>query len=575
MTTFGLNRFLKFVSPASSPKKSGWILLLTSVSLPALAVDAGQLLQQIENQRGSSLPQKVAPEIVSTPEAMVPASGLSVTVKSFRFVGNTLLSSATLAPAVAGSLNRPLDFNQLQAVAAVVANIYREAGWIVRAYLPQQDIKDGVVTIQIVEAIFGGTTIKGETPPRIHREQLMRIFESQQATGQPLNADKLDRALLLADDLPGVTVAGTLHEGVQTRETDLDLKLGEEPLTAGEIGIDNTGARSTGIDRLTATLNFDSPLKQGDLFSSNFIHTQGSDYLRLDGNLPVGSNGLRMGMNASHLDYRLVAPEFVALNANGTSDTIGFEATYPLIRSRIKNLYLNVNADNKAFNNLSSSATTTHYTDNVLTFALEGNLFDNTWGGGASSASLGLIEGNLNLNGSPNQSGDASTTQSAGHYNKLHFAASRQQAITDDVTIYAALSGQVAHKNLDSSEKFYLGGSTGVRAYPSNEGGGSEGKLVNLELRYRLPQGFNLTEFYDYGHVTVNPNNNYAGATALNNYSLKGVGLALAWQSSKGLSVKAIYAHRLGNNPNPAANGNDQDGSLDINRVWLTVSLPF
>ena len=36
-----------------------------------------------------------------------------------------------------------------------LAAAYREAGWVVRAYLPQQDIAGGTVTIQIVEAIFG------------------------------------------------------------------------------------------------------------------------------------------------------------------------------------------------------------------------------------------------------------------------------------------------------------------------------------------------------------------------------------------------------------------------------------
>ena len=556
-----------------------FLLTLPCLLLPAVALaaqpDAGAIRQQIEQNQTSTMPRKIAPERPVEPATMQPQSGLITTVKSFRFVGNTLLSNAKLTIVVASYLNRPLDFNQLQAAATAVANAYRDAGWIVRAYLPQQDIVDGVVTIQIVEAVFGGAEIKGDIPKRTNRERIMRIFETQQKTGELLNADKLDRALLLADDLPGVTVSGSLREGAREHETDVDLKLGEEPLASGEAAYDNTGARSTGNDRFTANLNFNSPFKQGDLFGVNAIHTLGSDYLRLDGNLPVESNGWRLGVNGSHLQYNLVATEFAALNAKGTSDTVGLESTFPIIRSRLKNLYLNINADSKSFDNQSSGATTTSYRVNTVTLGLDGNLFDNLWGGGANSASLSLIDGRLNLNGSPNQSADASTTQSAGHYDKVRFAASRQQVITETVSFFGAFSGQAAHKNLDSSEKFYLGGSTGIRAYPSNEGGGSEGKLINLELRWRFPQGFNLTGFYDYGHLTVNPNNSFTGAAALNDYSLKGAGLSVAWQSSKGPSVKAVYAHRLGNNPNPTATGNDQDGSLDINRLWLTASLPF
>lgn len=437
------------------------ICLSTFVASSAFAQtvpSAGSLLQQIEQSREQNLPHKAMPAKPAEPAAMPAQTGVIVTVKSFRFVGNTLLSNPKLTPVVASYLNRPLDFNQLQAAAAAIANAYREAGWIVRAYLPAQDMVDGVVTIQIVEAVFGKAYIKSEIPQRISREQIMRIFEAQQKSGELLNADKLDRALLLADDLPGVTVAGGLREGAKEHETDLDLKLGEEPLAAGEVGLDNTGARSTGSDRLTANIMLNSPFKHGDLVSANAIHTQGSDYLRLDGNIPLGSNGWRTGINASHLAYSLVAPEFTALDAHGTSDTVGLEATYPIIRSRLKNLYLNLNADNKNFNNLSSGATTTRYKTNTLTLGLDSNLFDNLWGGGANSASVSLVDGRLNLDGSPNQAADASTTQTAGHYDKLHFALSRQQVITDSVSFFGSLSGQATHKNLDSSEKFYLGG---------------------------------------------------------------------------------------------------------------------
>ena len=58
-------------------------------------------------------------------------------------------------------------------------------------------------------------------------------------------------------------------------------------------------------------------------------------------------------------------------------------------------------------------------------------------------------------------------------------------------------------------------------------------------------------------------------------YGLSGSGIALGWQGPAGLNLKATLARRHGNNPNPAANGKDQDGSLDMNRLWLTASLPF
>jgi hemolysin activation/secretion protein len=328
--------------------------------------------------------------------------------------------------------------------------------------------------------------------------------------------------------------------------------------------MDNIGARSTGRNRLTTNLNLNSPLDLADLFSGNFVHTGGSDYLRLAYSIPVGSDGWRVGANLSTLSYKLVAAEFAAMNAKGASTSMGLEANYPIIRSRLKNLYVGLNYDRKRFNNEANQVISSSYQINNYSVGLNGNLFDNLAGGGANNFNLALVGGGVNLGSIDSQENAALD----GGFNKLRYNATRQQVITERISLFVALSGQESgNKNLDSSEKFYLGGAGGVRAYPASEGGGSSGKLINLELRQRLPQGFNLSGFYDYGDIR-----NYDGSKS---YSLKGAGASLAWQAEFGLNLKATLAQRLGNNPNPTATGNDQDGSLVKSRWWLTASMPF
>ena len=560
-------------TPLTCPLLLAFAASFASASLAQTQPDAGSLLQQLE--RRPALPPKALPTQTSQPPAMQAQPGLGVTVSSFRFAGNTLLSAEQLSAVVANYLHRPLDFAQLQGAPAAVAELYRAAGWVVRAYLPQQDIVGGVVTIQIVEAVFGGVTLEGSAAARVSLAQIQRSFDSAQAVGELLNADAIDRAMLLADDLPGVAVAGSLRPGAQANQTELVIKLADEPLRMGDAALDNTGSRATGVERLSANLSFNSPFQQGDLLSANLIHTDGSDYLRVAGTIPVGPHGWRVGANVSTMAYRLITPEFAALDSKGTSNSAGLEASYPLIRSRLQNLYFNASAEQKRFDNQANGATTTQYRSNALTLSLSGNQFDKLGGGGANSASLALTSGQLDLAGSPNQAADATSTQAEGVFSKLRYSASRQQVMTEDISFYAALSGQWASKNLDSSEKFYLGGANGVRAYPSSEGGGAHGQMLNLELRMRLPEGFSLTGFYDYGQVSVNPNNSFTGAPALNDYALKGAGLALAWQGRSGLSLKATWAQRIGVNPNPSATGKDQDGSLVTDRFWLVASLPF
>jgi hemolysin activation/secretion protein len=535
--------------------------------------DAGSLLQQIEQQRRPALPPKGTPQF-TPPPPLQSIGGATVTVTAFRFAGNTLLSAAQLAPVVAEFQNKPLDFAALQNAAIAVAAAYRKAGWVVRAYLPQQDITGGVVTIQIVEAVFGAVHVDGDAK-RVSAARLTRIVEAAQPPGTPLNGDALDRALLLIDDLPGVNAKGRLVEGQSQAETDVVLDVGDGPLLTGDVTADNGGARSTGAARATADASLNSPLGFGDRADGLLLHTQGSSYARVAYSAPVGSNGWRLGVNASYLSYKVVTAQFEALDARGNSSTGGVEASYPLLRSQLKNLYFSFTFDDKRFDNQSAGATTTKYKVQVASLGLYGNAFDNLGGGGANSGAISVEQGRVDLNGSPNQSADAATTQTAGSFQKLRFAASRQQVLTDTLSLYAAVSGQMASKNLDSSERFYLGGATGVRAYPVSEGGGAQGALLNLEARAHLPWNLSGTGFFDWGTVQANKNNDIVGAAVPNHYDLKGLGVSIGWVAPIGLALKATFARRLGSNPNPSVTGSDQDGSLVRNRVWLQASLPF
>jgi hemolysin activation/secretion protein len=450
---------------------------------------------------------------------------------------------------------------------------------LVQAYLPEQDITQGEVTIAIVEAVFGRAVISGKESERVDSQTVLDIFSHQQKGGQFLSMTALERALLLADDLPGVSVSGTLAPGRQNGQTDLLVQLADEPRLSGNVSADNLGSVATGSLRSQAAISLNSPGGLGDAASLNLMSAQGIRYGRVGYSLPVGSDGWRIGINASRLDYELITDAYRSLNASGNSNTAGLELSYPVLRSRALNLSATLSADRRTYFNVSGGATSSAYTNPPLSLGLSGNSFDTVGGGGANSMSLVLTEGRLNLSGSPTEASDANTTRTAGVYSKLRYALSRQQQISTTVSLYVALTGQWANRNQDSSEKFYLGGSTGVRAFPSNEGGGSTGQLLNVELRWQLPEGINLTGFYDHGRVTQNVNNDFPGAPSINRFALEGTGLSLGWRHGSGVSLQASYARRLRRNPNAITTdvnrGADQDGTLYSNRFWLTAALAF
>jgi hemolysin activation/secretion protein len=531
--------------------------------------DAAQLRQEIERNLPPVMPQpKLAPRPV-LPPPMTALTG-KVFVKQFRFAGNEALSDATLQAVLAGWTRRELTFAQLQEAAAAIGAAYRSAGRVVRAYLPRQEITDGVVTIQVVEARFGAVRVEAAPGARVSPGHVRALVEANQAPGRPLEADALDRALLLLEELPGVRASGSLQEGSGHAETDVVVTVQPAPMLGADASADNTGSRATGANRLAANLQVNSPLGVSDQAGVRVSHTAGSDYARLAYSVPLGSAGWRAGANASRLRYRLVSPEFAALRARGDSNSAGVELQYPLLRTRQGYASLSFAADRKDFNNVSGGAVTTRYRLHAWSAGLSGSRAD-AWG--SSNGGVTLSGGLVDLDGSPNQAADAATTRTAGRYAKLRFSLARTQALSAHWQGYAQLSGQVANKNLDSGEKFHLGGASGVRAYPSSEVGGADGAMLNLELRYRVFDALALSAHTDAGTVRVNHDNGFAGASRHNRQSLRGAGIGLAWTPLPGATVKAVLSHRIGRNPNPTPAGLDQDGSLVRNRLWLTAGM--
>lgn len=540
------------------------VLAVTSLCLTAHAatpnVDAGSLLRQNEQDSKALKPAPKASTTPAKPAPQASADEPTVLVQGFQFAGNTLLGTDQLNKAVAAYAGRDLTVTQLKEVADVVMNTYRQAGWTARAFLPKQEIEDGVVIIQVVEAVFGGAVFTGDAPQRIEASRLLNMAEAGLGKGKPLNAAQLDRSLLLMNDLPGVAVAGNLVPGERDGETNLAINATDRALFTGNASADNQGSRSTGINRLSVNLTANSPARLGDALSLNALKTEGSDYSRLSYALPLGFDGWRVGLHASHLNYKVITPEFATLNPYGTATTRGWDASYPLVRSTLKNINLALSYDDKQFDN-TTSGTTTFYGMRVYNASLNASLMDQWAGGGVSNANLGLTTGDKR----------SDTTR----YSKLNVGLNRLQSLTESLSLYAAVTAQSSYNNLDSSEKMYLGGATGVRAYPSSEAGGSEGSTFTFELRQRLDSKFTLIGFYDQGRVKVNHDNTVTPAANPNEYGLQGYGLSLSWQALPNADIKLTVAQRMGNNPAASATGMDSDGTKKGTRFWLSTSMVF
>lgn len=567
-------------------------------------VDAGQLLEQQRRLEQQSLPAPVVNSPLrdgSPAPAPAKAGDTLVSVRRFSLGGNTLLGDAALQEVLRPWLMRPLTLAALRQAGAAVEQAYRDAGWLAHVVLPAQDVTDGQLRMEITEARLGGVRMApapvigragAASAPGLSLRLSARVEALLNAgldAGQPMALARLERALLIADELPGVSVGGSLQAGVQPGTTDVLVQAVPTPRLSGDVSLDNAANRSTGSERINASLRLSSPWGWGEQFDLAASKTRGTDYLRAAASLPVGLAGWRVGVNASALHYRVLDAfdTTTGLAPRGSSQTLGAEAQYPLVRSARARWSAALGIEERRQVNRDDNVTpglievTSRARSRVVTVGVIGYVVDSLGLGGQTQAGVQAVAGRLDLAGSAaaQLAGDSLTENTQGGYQVLRWNASRLQTLTPTLALVASASGQFASRNLNSSEKLYLGGMGAVNAYPSGEAGGSSGHLIDLELRQQLGAAWQLGAFCDWGQVRQYHDNQRADGTGPltthNTVTLKGVGASIGWRNDNGLRLKAIWSHRIGSNPLMTATGRDSDGSLTRNRIWLMAGIAF
>lgn len=548
--------------------------LLLLIPLANAQPSSGSLLQEIESQQpGQSLPAVVPKALPESPK-IDSAQAKKYFVKSFKFVGNVQINKNELNLILKNYVNRSLTFNQLQAATAAISEMYRDRGWLVKAFLPSQDITEGTVAIHIIEARLGDIQIDNQSK-HISNEKLKSWINQHVTKDALLSLNHLDRLLLLINDLPGISITGDLRAGKNPGETVLYVTVKDSPSVIGQVSVDNFGDPSTGAVRTTANINVNGVLGLNEQVSLYALHSDGSNYGRLSLAAPVGKDGLRLGVSGSYMTYRVVNPSFTDLNASGQAQTAGLEASYPIMRSRQTNLYILGNYVRNNFYNANIYGTASQYQTNVFQLGMSGNHIDGFSNGAINTGSFMMSSGRVNLNASPSQVYDEVGPQSEGGFTKLRYAFNRQQTITPRLNVYLALSGQVASKNLDVSEQIYMGGPFNVRAYALGQGAASQGNLTTLELQTSLSEKFLLSAFYDYANIQTYKTTGFDSSPDANFYALQGLGLNLSWRGPMNMQIKATWARRTGSLPDAVQTYMDQNGGTSANRYWLTGTLPF
>ncbi len=320
--------------------------LIAGFMCELLTSAAAQALRPEEFTPRTGVPQELGPEPPlgeGLEEEAAPApGGPTFKLEGVRFEGSTQFDDDALAAAAAERIGEAVTLADLRAIARRVERRYRDAGFVAtRVLVPPQTVTDGVVTFRVVEGFVANVVVRGEAGPaqRQVERYLARIRDER-----PLRLATVERYLLLARDLPGISVRGTLRAAPEPEAVggiDLVVDVARKRFDA-YANLENGRSEATGpwTAGLFGRWNSFAPQAQT-------LDVLGLVSLDVD-ELQIGRVGYRQQLGAEGTNVQASftigssepSERFSVFDVETDSRLFEVVVEHPLIRTRARSLYL-------------------------------------------------------------------------------------------------------------------------------------------------------------------------------------------------------------------------------------------
>lgn len=371
---------------------------------------------------------------------------------------------------------------------------YVARGTLVRANLSLQ--QDGRAVVEVSELTLRSVKVTHPGFTDSEASELKQKFEDAFKIGEPLSLKDL-KSMLSNVDYRGQSMVTTKFLEIDADGIALNVKLEPKILDEGDkwmASVDNYGLANFG--RARAGLSYSTPLfSVSDNLGLQAVASKGLQNIsgRYDFPLP-GINPLRATVWANFLRYSATVDD---IRQRGFATLAGADLNYPQFYWEGGQIIFGGGYEYKHSRDTVVGLLTTKRTINNLHGRIKGlGFWDNRLG-----FNVDLTVGSLDIEGALAELQDQFTAQSRGGFQKLNAQLDFAHPVAQRAEFQFSAKGQLASKNLDSMEKMYFGGSTGVRAY-DNIISADQGLLLTTGLMF-VPEmsgaRIKLGPFIDYG----------------------------------------------------------------------------
>jgi len=489
--------------------------------LPEKLLDIAQVSDPNQDRFPQPLPEpeltdpegeeSVLPPSETETEPISPdVSSSEVEVTAIEVTGSTIYTPEDWQEFTQPLEGRTVTVAELRAAADAITRLYQDEGYLTsRAILPQQEVVDGVVQIQVIEGSLEEIQIEG------NRRVKSDYISSRAALGvdTPLNVFKLEDQLRLLRQNPLFdTLSATLQPGTDLGQSVLAIEVDEANPFYGFASFDNYSPPSLGSERFGIGAGYRNLTGYGDnLFASYYVSTTGgSDLIDAFYQIPVnpmeGTIQLRTQFNWTEITED---PFDDDLGIEGDSQFYELSFRQPLIRTPTEEFALSLafsfeDGQTFTFDDIPTPFGFGPDEDGVSrtsVFRFGQDYIRRDAKGAWILRSLFNVGTTLfDATSNPEPIPDSAFFSWNGQVQRV-------QRLSDNHTLVAQASVQLTPDPLLPSEQFVIGGFYSVRGYRESARNGDNGLRLSVEDRITLSRNDRgesillLIPFADIGYV--------------------------------------------------------------------------
>jgi len=292
----------------------------------------GELPPLLEEQPSEILPGLTVPPQPSLKTAPGQIDQQIGQVNRIIVTGSTVFTDEKLQQVIAPFLNRALTNALIEEIRHTLTLFYINNGFVNSgAVIPDQTVKNGIITFRIIEGNISQIEVKGNKWFRDNYIQNRLDLNP----GLPLNINAIQTRLQrLQQDHRISHIQAELKPGIDLGDSLLNVKVEEKSPYQVQIGFDNYQSPSIGAERGLATLIHQNLTGNGDILNLNTVLSKGNDpQYDLWYSIPINKYDTNLSFRYSKNNLNVQEGIFEALDISSESEVFQVTLRHPFYRT--------------------------------------------------------------------------------------------------------------------------------------------------------------------------------------------------------------------------------------------------